>query len=161
MESLDRKDKIGENLRWLLRLYWYQGQAERAEYYANEAISECKSIDASSDLAMAYSLRSQLDMLNDRTAEAVEWGNKALPLEKKFPNPAVRVHALNNVGTALLLHGNESGEDLLNESLSLGEEHGLHEDVARVYTNYSDYCVRFKKLELAEKLITKRIQYDV
>jgi len=158
--ALGRKDKIGENLRWLSRLYWYQGQAERAEHYANDAINIFEQMPASSELAMAYSMRAQLDMLNDRTEEAVLWGNKVLALEKQFNNPAVRVHALTNVGTALLMKGDVAGEAMLNESLTLSKMHGMHEEAARVYTNYSDYCVRFKCLSLAEELTAKGIQYD-
>lgn len=159
--QLDRKDKVGENLRWLSRLFWYQGMSEKAEYYANEAITMFESIPASTELAMAYSLRSQLDMLKDRTSLAVLWGEKALALERSFNSPAIRAHALNNIGTALLLRGNCKGEEQLKESLAISLEYGLHEDAARVYTNYSDYCVRFKQLDLAETLIAQGINYDV
>lgn len=159
--ALGRQDKVGENLRSLSRLYWYQGHAEKAEQYANQAINTFESIPASSELAMAYSMRSQLDMLNDRTDEAVKWGNKALELAEQFSSPIVKAHALNNIGTALVIQGNEDGEAMLNQSLVIAEQHGLHEDVARVYTNFSDYCIRFKKLEMAEELTTKGIQYDI
>jgi ATP/maltotriose-dependent transcriptional regulator MalT len=159
--ALGRQDKVGENLRYLSRLYWYQGQAEKAEQYANQAIQTFESIPASSELAMAYSMRSQLDMLNDRLDEAVIWGNKALQLAEQFNSVSVTVHALNNIGTAIVMRGDERGEEQLNKSLSIAQQHGLHEDVARVYTNYSDYCIRFKKLKLAESLSTKGIQYDI
>ncbi|MFT6991180.1 MAG: DNA-binding CsgD family transcriptional regulator/tetratricopeptide (TPR) repeat protein [Paraglaciecola sp.] len=159
--ALGRQDKVGENLRSLSRLYWYQGQAEKAEQYANQAINTFESIPASSELAMAYSMRSQLDMLNDRTDEAIKWGNKALVLAEQFCSPIVKAHALNNIGTALVMGGDERGEDMLNQSLAIAEQQGLHEDVARVYTNFSDYCIRFKKLEMAEMLTMKGIQYDI
>lgn len=159
--ALGRQEKVGENLRHLSRLYWYQGQAAQAEQFANESIKTYEAIPVSGERAMAYSMRSQLDMLNGRTDEAVKWGNKALELEKQFNQAEVRIHALNNIGTALLLDGDTSGEPMLHDSLALAQEHGLHEDAARVYTNYSDYCVRFKKLELAEKLISDGIAFDV
>lgn len=158
--ALGRKDKIGENLRWLSRLYWYQGQAARAEHYANDAINIFEQMPASFELAMAYSMRAQLDMLNDRYEEAISWGNKALALEQQFNNPSVKVHALTNLGTALLMKGDEAGEAMLNESLTLSKMHGMHEEAARVYTNYSDYCVRYKHLSLADELTAKGIQYD-
>ena len=158
--ALGRHDKIGENLRCLSRLYWYQGEAARAEQLANEAIKTFEQIPASSELAMAYSIRSQLDMLNERTEESVFWGQKALAIEKDMPNALVRVHALTNIGSALLMAGKEEGEAILRDSLLLAEQHGLHEEAARVYTNYSDYCVRYKRLELAEVLTSQGIQYD-
>ena len=159
--ALERPDKVGENLRYLSRLYWYQGEAAQAEQFANEAIKTYEGISASSELAMAYSMRSQLDMLNGRTLEAIDWGNKALELEQRFNQPQVRIHALNNVGTAMVLSGDPQGEPLLEQSLSLAQKHGFHEDSARVYTNYSDYCVRFKKLQKAERLISEGIAFDV
>lgn len=159
--ALGRFDKIGENLRSLSRLFWYQGQADRAEQYANEAISTFESMPASAELAMAYSMRSQLDMLNDRTEDAVMWGKKALKIEQAFNSPLVKVHALTNIGSALLMSGNAAGEAMLNESLALSEEQGLHEETARVYTNYSDYCVRFKRLTEADELTHKGIQFDI
>ncbi|MBX2849982.1 MAG: LuxR C-terminal-related transcriptional regulator [Acidiferrobacterales bacterium] len=158
--ALGRKDKVGENLRWLSRLHWYCGRSAEADRFANEAIKLFESIPASSELAMAYSMRAQLDMLNDRLVEAVCWGNKALELEQQHPCLQVRVHALNNVGTALLFDGDESGEPLLTQSLELANQYALHEDAARVYTNYSDYCLRYKKLAQAETLTSEGIAYD-
>ncbi|MDU0356277.1 AAA family ATPase [Paraglaciecola aquimarina] len=159
--ALGRFDKVGENLRSLSRLYWYQGQAEKAERYATEAIQTFESIPASNGLAMAYSMRSQLDMLNERTDDAIFWGNKALALAEQFSSPTIKAHALNNIGSALVMQGNTEGETLLEQSLVIAEQNGLHEDVARVYTNFSDYCIRFKKLDMAEALTTKGIQYDI
>ncbi|MBU3004704.1 helix-turn-helix transcriptional regulator [Paraglaciecola arctica] len=159
--ALGRNDKVGENLRFLSRLFWYQGHAEKAEEYANQAINTFEAIPASNELAMAYSMRSQLDMLNDRFDEAVDWGNKALLLAERFSSPIVKAHALNNIGTALVIQGNEAGEAMLNQSLTIARQHGLHEDAARVYTNFSDYCIRFKKLKMAEELTAKGIQYDI
>ncbi|WP_419904921.1 LuxR C-terminal-related transcriptional regulator [Kiloniella sp.] len=109
---------------------------------------------------MAYSLKSQFNMLNDHMDEAVKWGNHALELEKQHPNVEVRIHALNNIGSAMVLRGNEEGEAHLQTSLSLSLELGFHEHAARVYTNMSDYCVKYKKLELAEKFIADGIAFD-
>lgn len=158
--ALGRKEKVGENLRWLSRLHWYRGEAAEAEHFANESIKILKSIPVSSERAMAYSFRSQLDMLNDRMDSAVDWGNRALKLEEQNPNPEIRVHALNNVGSAWVLRGDERGESLLYKSLELAIKHGFHEHAARAYTNFSDYCVRYKKLDMAEKLIADGIAFD-
>ena len=158
--ALDRKDKVGENLRWLSRLHWYRGEATIAEHFADEAIKIFDNIPAYSEKAMAYSLRSQLDMLNYRMDESIKWGNKALAIEEQHPNPEIRIHALNNVGSAMVLRGNQAGESLLLESMNLAIELGFHEHAARAYTNFSDYCVSYKKLDMAEKIITEGIAYD-
>ncbi|MBX2848199.1 MAG: AAA family ATPase [Acidiferrobacterales bacterium] len=158
--ALDRKDKVGENLRWLSRLHWYRGESAEADHFADEAIKVLESIPASSERAMAYSLRSQLDMLNYRMDQAIAWGHRALDLEKQYPNPEIKVHALNNIGSAMVFRGNEKGEELLYESMELALKYDFHEHVARVYTNFSDYCVCYRKLEMAEKLIADGIAFD-
>ncbi|MBJ2135180.1 AAA family ATPase [Paraglaciecola chathamensis] len=158
--TLGRLEKVGENMRYLSRLHWYRGEATEAENLANESIKIIESVPITSGRIMAYSFRAQLDMLNDRMQAAIDWGNRALLLEAQFPNHEIRIHALNNLGSAKVLRGDETGEALLYESLSLAIEHGFHEHAARVYTNFSDYCIRYKKLDLAETLIAAGIAFD-
>lgn len=158
--ALDRSDKVGENLRSLSRLHWYRGEAAEANHFANSAINVLENSPPSSERAMAYSLRSQLDMLNDRMSEAINWGEKALELEQQFPNIEVRIHALNNLGSAEVLRGLVSGEEKLQQSMQLAIDHDFHEHAARAYTNLSDYAVRYKKLNFAEKIIGDGIAFD-
>lgn len=157
---LDRPDKIGENLRWLSRLHWYRGEADQANQFADEAVNVFESTEPSSERAMAYSLKSQLHMLNDRMDDAVHWGKKALEFEEQFPNIEVRVHAKNNIGTALLFRDDLDGHDYLQSSLSLALKYELHEHAARVYTNLAEYAVENRDFELAEKTIADGIAYD-
>ena len=158
--ALNQQQKVGENLRSLSRLHWYRGEAAEAEHFANESIKTLESVPICSERVMAYSFRAQLDMLNDRMDEAIDWGNRALELEQTFTDPEIRVHALNNVGSARVFRGDEGGEAMLHESLALAIKHGFHEHAARVYTNFSDYCIRYKKLAMAEKLIASGITFD-
>ncbi len=158
--ALGNKVKVGENLRWLSRMLWYHGRAAEAWRYADEAVSVLEDSPPSSERAMAYSLRSQFHMLNDRMDESVLWGEKALELEKKFPDVKVRVHALNNIGTARAFRGDETGVKNLFESLELSIENSLHVDAARVYTNLSEYAVKYKNFALAEDTIANGIAFD-
>ena len=109
---------------------------------------------------MAYSLRSQLHMLNDRMDEAVRWGERAIELADELDAVEVKVHALNNVGTARAFRGNQEGIDQLEESLALATRHGLHEHAARVYTNLAEYGVDFRDFTLAERIISEGISFD-
>lgn len=158
--AIGRIDKVGENLRWLSRLHWYRGEAVEAGRFADEAVHVLEDTPPSSERAMAYSLRSQLHMLNDRMDEAVEWGNRALELAAKFDNNEVRIHALNNVGTALAFRDKVEGIEMLEESLALALEIGHHEDAARVYTNLAEYAVDVRNFELAERIIRDGISFD-
>jgi tetratricopeptide (TPR) repeat protein len=158
---LGRNDKVGENLRALSRLHWYRGEAPEAARFADQAIRVLENLPPSAEQAMAYSLRSQLHMLNDQMDEAVAWGRRALELEAQFPDPGTRAHALNNVGTAMVFRGRTEGEAMLRESLSIALAHGLHEHAARVYTNFSEYGVEFRKFDLAEEMLLEGLAFDI
>ncbi len=160
-QVLGRQDKVGENLRWLSRMHWYRGEAPEAARLADQAIRVLESIPPSAEQAMAYSLRSQLHMLNDQMEEAVYWGERALALEADFPRPDLRAHALNNIGTALVFRGRSEGVAMLQDSLDISLAHDLHEHAARAYTNLSEYAVEFRQFELAEKVIASGIAYDI
>jgi hypothetical protein len=78
-----RGDKVGHNLIWLSRLHWYRGEAQQAENYANQAVCELEGLGSPcAELAMAYSVRSQLHMLHgDALAAAAIWTRLGLPYE--------------------------------------------------------------------------------
>lgn len=158
--DVGRLDKVGLNLRWLSRLHWYRGEAQRANDYADQAVRELEGLPPGPELAMAYSARSQLHMLHDRIDEAVEWGLRAIALAEQTGETETRVHALNNVGTALLLSGRPGGRERMEESLALALEHGFHEQAARAYTNFAEYAVIFKDFALAERVLAEGIAFD-
>lgn len=158
--ALKRPEKIGENLRWLSRLHWYRGEAALANRFADEAVQVLDTTRPSVEQAMAYSLRSQLHMLNNRLVEAIDWGQRALVLARKFDDAEVIIHALNNIGTAELFSGNADGRAPMQESLELAIEYGMHEHAARVYTNLSEYAVVFRDFDLAEHVTTEGLAFD-
>lgn len=158
--ELGRRDKVGLNLRWLSRLYWYRGESILADEYLTEAVSELEASGPGPELAMAYSTRSQYHMLHDRMEEAVNWGKRAIELASRVDAQETRAHALNNVGSALLFSGDEAGKDYMEESLRLSLQMGFHEQAARAYTNYSEYAVITKQFDLAERLLNEGIAFD-
>jgi len=158
--ALGRKDKVGENLRWLSRLHWYRGEAGKAAQYSDDAVEILESEETSPEQALAYSLRSQMHMLNDRMEEAISWGEKAIVIADKFDREDVKVHALNNIGTAKIFRGDEAGIALMEDSLQLARKLKRHEDVARVYTNLSEYAVEFRDFDLAERILADGIAFD-
>ena len=158
--SLGRADKVGFNLRWLSRLHWYRGEAEQAGRYGMEAIAILEQLPRSRELAMAYSLRSQHEMLQDRPQGAIAWGERALALAAELDDVETRIHALNNVGTVRLFGGDPAGQDMLEESLALALQHGFHEHAARCYTNLGECAVTSKRFALAERVVGEGIAFD-
>lgn len=159
---LGRIEKVGHNLRWLSRLHWYRGEGRLAEEYADAAVRELETLPPGSELAMAYSMRSQLHMLHDRFELAIEWGERALALAEQLGDVETRIHALNNIGVSELMgHScNPSGRDKLEQSLQLAHEHGYHEHAARAYTNLAEYAVGFRDFPLAERVLDEGIRFD-
>ncbi|MFV8816688.1 ATP-binding protein [Haliea sp. E17] len=158
--ALNRPDKVGENLRWISRLHWYRGEAAKANHFANEAVRVLETTEPSAERAMAYSFRSQLHMLHDRMDEAIEWGEKALALAEEVDCVEVKVHALNNIGTAKAYRADAEGVAMLKDSLALALQHGFHEHAARVYTNLSCYAVDFREFELADRTLSDGVAFD-
>ncbi|SCW66375.1 Predicted ATPase [Rhizobium mongolense subsp. loessense] len=157
--ELGRTDKIGPNLCRLSRLHWRRGEGQPAEDYADQAVREMEKLPPCSELAMAYSTRSQLHMLHYRFDEAIDWGLRAISLADQLGEIETRVHALNNVGTALLFADRPGGRERLEESLALALEHGFHDHAARAYTNFAECAAVSKDFDLAERLLAEGIAF--
>jgi len=133
---------VGRNLRWMSRLSWFLGRAEDARRFAEEAVSVLEgSSPDSGELAMALSNRAQLAMLNNDVEPAIRWATSAVELATKLDAHETLVHALNNLGTARLTGGDESGRAELERSLELSLAGQLEEHAARAYTNLASTAV--------------------
>ena len=82
-ESAGDQEKVGESLRWLSRLHWWDGSRREAEAAAARAIAVLEPLPPGHQLAMAYSNQAQLDMLANRTEAAMGWAGRA-ELEEAF-----------------------------------------------------------------------------
>lgn len=158
-QSVDRPDKVGLNLRWLARTYWYRGESKEAERYGLEAIRTLEQLPNSKELAMAYSMRSQHQLLQNHPASAIEWGRLALELATTLDDHDTRVHALTNIGSAKLFLGDASGQQELEQGLQCALAQHLHEHAARIYSNWIEYAVVFKQFALAERLLAEGLAY--
>ncbi len=157
--QLDRADQVGQTLRWLSRLSWFLGKSSQAHQYAAEAVHLLETLPPDGRLAMAYSNRAQLAMLADNTAEALRWGERAMVLAESLGDAETLVHALNNVGTALLTAQDEQGRAHLERSLQLALERGWEEHVARAYTNLACCAVSTRDYPLAERFLQEGLAY--
>lgn len=139
--SVGARLKEGDNLRWLSRLSWFNGQNAAAEQYAKDAIAHLEALPPGPELAMAYSNCAQLYMLSNRSGLAREWGAKAIALASRFAETEILSHAYNNVGAARLTEGDSGGWEDLERSLSLALAGDFREQAARAYTNLATRAV--------------------
>ncbi len=141
------------------RGYWKSGKRDLAERHIADAIALLEGGPESRDLAMAYSMRSQLAMTADSTDEALGDGQRALDLATRFDDHEVRAHALNNLGCALLNSGDFSGAGKLASSLAVALEHNLQDHAGRAYANLVSSLVRQHRVELATRYISEGAAY--
>jgi DNA-binding CsgD family transcriptional regulator/tetratricopeptide (TPR) repeat protein len=102
---------------------------------------------------MAYSNLSQLFMLANDAGAAVTWGSRALELGRRLGDDEATVHALNNVGTARAMLGEDDGPVLLRESFRLAVDAGLDDHAGRAALNLAyDHMERRSYDEAADAI---------
>ena len=111
--------RCGDNLRWLSRLSWFVPRGEDARRYAAQAIEVLETHPPGRELAWAYSNQAQLCMLALDVEGARRWAPWAIELGETLGDIEVVAHALNNLGTAALIVDDETGVELLENSLAL------------------------------------------
>jgi DNA-binding CsgD family transcriptional regulator/tetratricopeptide (TPR) repeat protein len=151
--------KIGDTLRFLSRLLWYQGTRDEAMSFALEAVTVLENGYPTRERALAYSNLSQLYMLGGYQKETLDWGQKAIDLATKLEDHEVLSHALNNIGMVLLTYNVPEGEIKLYQSLTVALENNLHEHVGRAYTNLSSGFVTSKSYKKAFTAFDAGLKY--
>jgi len=154
-------EALGDCIRFLSRLWWFDGNRRQAEKFATLAIGVLEEAAASSSKAMAYSNLSQLKMLSNQAAECIYWGEKAISMATALGDEEVLCHALNNVGDVRMAvaASNKEGQGMLEESLRLALKHSYHEHAARAYTNLGSMAYQINDLGLAAKALDEGIRY--
>jgi DNA-binding CsgD family transcriptional regulator/tetratricopeptide (TPR) repeat protein len=142
--ELEDVEQVGNALRSLSRLVWFLGETEVAEEYAASACATLAGTGGTAE-AMAASNRGHLRMLALDLEGTREWATRALDLVRERDDreaEEVRVHALNNLGSAEVDSGDERhGWTLLEESLHRSQAADLHADAARAFTNLGTQAV--------------------
>ncbi|MEA3139879.1 MAG: hypothetical protein QOK23_2048 [Gammaproteobacteria bacterium] len=165
-QSLALWQKVGDveaQARVLLllgRQHWKSGQTELAGRDVAAAIALLENLPESAELAMAYSARAQLAMTRQLVPETLEFAQRALDLAAKFGDHGVRAHALNNIGSVLLISGDAGGLEKLELSLRIALEHHLQEHAGRAYANLVVVAVRDRRQSaLARRYLCEALEY--
>jgi len=154
-------EKIASSLRFLSRLWWFDGSREKAETYALQAIDILKSQPPSKTMAMAYSNMSQLKMFSEETNECVAWGNKAIEMARELEDSETLSHALSNVGASLwrIQPSNDTAKQQLMDALDIALKNSFHEHAGRAYSNIISNYIAFKDFESAARFLRDGIAY--
>lgn len=156
--SLGDRLREGDCLRWLSRLEWFLGRKQDADRHAAEAVERLEPLGPTRELAMACSNRSQLHMLANENAEAIDWGRRAVALAERLGDDEVLSHALNNVGSARFGESDDGFAEL-ERSLGIALERGYGEHAARAYTNLSTSAISRRVYDVAHRYLDEGIRY--
>jgi DNA-binding CsgD family transcriptional regulator len=160
-EERNEIDQIGNSLRFLSKLWWLDGNRDKAEKYGEEAIKTLQAQPSSRAKAMAFSNMSQLKMFSEEADESIQYGTMAIEMAKEIKDDEILCHALNNVGSSLWKSraSEEAGKKMLMESLDIGLKNSFHEHAARAYSNIIHHSIEFKEYDLATQFLEDGINY--
>lgn len=149
----------GDNLRWLSRLAWFNGDSASAEAAGARAVALLETLPPGPQLAMAYSNQSQLAMLADDLPAAVRDGERAMALAKQFGEHETYVHALCNVGSARMRGEDPRGWVEVEESLRLAKVAGYVDHAGRALVNLTWSNMTTMNLADAERWLNEGFAY--
>ncbi len=128
--------KEGLNLTNQSRALVRAGRNAEAEESSRRGIEVLESQPPTRELAFAYSIQSYMRMLNRDTAEAIDWGEKAIAMAERFAHQETIVNAYTSIGAALVVSGDvEKGRASLEKGVHLATVAGFDTLVALAYSN--------------------------
>ncbi len=162
-DELGDRVRVGDAWRCQSRLLWFAGHNAEAREYAERAV-DLLAGTSSVEQAMALSHRTGLSMLATDLAATRDWGARTLAALDELSDDtgaeAVRLHALNNLGTIEAVAGDlDHGRELLRESLAGSREANLQEHAARAYCNLSSVAVVQRRHAEARRYLDEGITY--
>ncbi|HVC05702.1 MAG TPA: AAA family ATPase [Candidatus Acidoferrales bacterium] len=126
------------------------GQVAEASEAGVAAVAVLEQLPAGHELALAYANRAMLALNIEDTAATRFWGGKALELAERLDDRETLVHAMNSIGTAGYLLGDDDGRRALERSLQLCREWGFAEQAGRAYIHLAWAGVRVHDYARAE-----------
>jgi DNA-binding CsgD family transcriptional regulator len=135
------------------------GRNAESEEVSRESIALLETLPPGRELAEAYATQSGLRMLNRDNPEAVEFAKKALELAVPGGFRMAEFNARNRMGTALLLMGDERGQEVLEELTRDADEAGMHSYASLAYGNLGSGIGELHEFRQAERYLVAGIGY--
>jgi ATP/maltotriose-dependent transcriptional regulator MalT len=159
-----KKNKLGEIgncMRFLSRLWWFEGNHKQAENYGRQAIEVLNNELPSRSKAMAYGNMAHLRKLTNQTGECVSWGEQAMAIAREIKDDETLSYAMNSVGSSLMLIKSSmvEGAGMLHQSLEIALQNGYHEHVVRAHAALGSNAVSMKDYVQAKQNLETGIQY--
>jgi DNA-binding CsgD family transcriptional regulator len=152
--------RLVRSLCWLSRLAWVAGQPGIALQSADEAVSRATRTAHPGTQALALANRSQIAMLYGEYPTAIELGGQAVAYAAEADDDLTMAHALNNVGTSLMVT-TDGGEPELRRSIELALSVGDAETACRGYCNLAWVLVARHEMVAADTAVAEGLALAV
>ncbi len=126
---------LGNALRISARIRWLCGESDAAESQSAEALEVLRDHPETSEYAMALSAQAQLDMLADRSLQAVAGAQRAMSLAERLDCADIYLHAWTNLATARTSLDVESGVSEFLAAIAEARRRGELDLLPRLYAN--------------------------
>ena len=135
------------------------GRNLEAEAAAQAAMTILQAEPPGRELVYATRMIANLRMLHRDNAQAVTWGRRAIELAERFGETEALASALNAVGSARMLDGDEDGRLDLERSLAIALEHGLDPMAVNAWTNLGSVAGELYEFPLADRYFAEATAY--
>ncbi|MCA2218444.1 ATP-binding protein [Jidongwangia harbinensis] len=152
-------ERLGENLRWVSRLHWWNGRPDQAREAGLRAVEVLAAIPPGRQLAAAWSNLSQLCMLADQETESITAGERARELARRLGDRDTELHARVNIGTARLRVGDRAGVEELRRAHTVAAAAGMDDHAGRALVNLATLAVEWMDLDLAEESLDRVLDF--
>jgi DNA-binding CsgD family transcriptional regulator len=158
--ELGRPLRAGETLAHTAILYNGLGNTTAAEKACDEAVALLEAQPPGRALAYAYRIRAGLLMLNQRNAEAIEWGERAIALASEFGDADLVLATQVPMSSAWLQLDYERGRQMLTSVIRQARETGRIVVAANAYANLSSASSELYRFDVAEQVAREGLSYS-
>lgn len=134
------------------------GRFQEAVVDIAEAVAVLQREPPSPFLARALSYQAGT-LRNEDLAASAAMAKRAIAMGEEVGDAAAVVHALNNLGCAQTMRGEESGVAALERSLRLAVDHGLTTDAGRAFINLADTLMTLSRPQAALTVAESGIEF--
>jgi ATP/maltotriose-dependent transcriptional regulator MalT len=158
-ESTGDAERMGEDLRWVSRLSWWNGRPDEARAAAVRAIEVLETLPPGAALAAAYGQLSGLHQLRDELADAMRWAHRARELARRVGDLRTELRAAVHIGSIRMKTGDPAAIALLDEAHQRAVAAGCDDDAGLALVNVATIAMDRGDLDVADAALDRALDF--
>jgi len=147
-----------DQLRELTMSHFNAGRNSDGEDAIRQALALLERLPESGTHAQVYATRAMTFMLDRKSREAIDWGNRSMRLAEAHHDPSTAIRAQNAIGSALIVSGNLSeGVSVLEAAVAAARARGHQAVVVNLLSNLGSASGEMYELATAETALLQTI----